>query len=111
MAPIALAVLFSLAVGFPAAAGRPSAPAAVEAIPPVSASAVAGKPSLRMWTDCVARVNTARAAAGRVAVSLDARLATAATAQSTYQAQIQQMTHDGSGGTDGGERILAAGFV
>lgn len=109
-APVALAVLVSIAMVFPVAAGRPAAPAAVEAIPSVDASGAAATPSLRLWSDCVTRVNQARAAAGKVAVSIDARLATAATNQSAHQAQLQQMTHAGPGGTDGGQRITAAGF-
>lgn len=112
VAPVALAVLVSIAMVFPVAAGRPAAPApaAVEAIPSVDASGAAATPSLRLWSDCVARVNQARAAAGKVALTIDTRLANAATNHSAYQAQLQQMTHAGPGGTDGGERMTAAGF-
>jgi uncharacterized protein YkwD len=111
-----LALVASAALMFPGATGAAGsslnvAPAAIAAVPPLGASAVAAKPSLRLWTDCVARVNVARAAAGRQPVAVDARLATAATAQSAYQAQIQKMTHTGSGSTNGGDRITAAGFV
>lgn len=95
----------------PTAVGQAPAPAAVAAIPPVRNSATAAKPSLRLWSDCVTRVNVARAAAGKVAVTIDARLATAATTHSTYQAQIQKMTHVGSGSTNAGQRITAAGFA
>ncbi|MEQ1698868.1 MAG: hypothetical protein ABMA25_02110, partial [Ilumatobacteraceae bacterium] len=61
---VAVAALVSIAWVLPVTAGEPS-PSAVAAVPPVNASAAAAKPSLRLWTDCVTRVNTARAAAGR----------------------------------------------
>lgn len=110
---VAVAALASIAMVLPATAGRPS-PSAVAAVPSVNTSAGAAKPSLRLWSDCVARVNTARAAVGRVALTIDPRLATAATTHSAYQAQIQKMTHVGTGGTGsttGGDRITAAGFT
>jgi uncharacterized protein YkwD len=40
----------------------------------------------------------------------DARLEEAARVQSSYQLQINTMTHTGAGGSDGGQRITAAGF-
>ncbi len=41
----------------------------------------------------------------------DARLEEAARVQSSYQMQISTMTHTGAGGSDGGQRITAAGFM
>jgi uncharacterized protein YkwD len=41
----------------------------------------------------------------------DARLEEAARVQSSYQSQINTMTHTGAGGSDGGQRITAAGFI
>lgn len=111
MLAVVLGLALSLIPGVGVAPAVGQSPAAVAAVPPLSASAVAAKPSLRLWSDCVARVNSARAAAGKVAVSFDARMATAATGHSTYQAQIQTMTHTGAGGTNGGQRITAAGLV
>jgi uncharacterized protein YkwD len=40
----------------------------------------------------------------------DTRLEEAARVQSSYQLQINTMTHTGAGGSDGGQRITAAGF-
>ncbi len=58
----------------------------------------------------VASVNQQRAQAGRGALVVDARLTDAAQKHSDDMAGRQTMTHTGSGGTNGGQRISAAGF-
>ena len=57
-----------------------------------------------------ASVNQHRAQAGRAGVAVDARLTAAAQAHSDDMARRQSMTHTGSDGTDGGQRIRSAGY-
>ena len=65
----------------------------------------------RLWSVCVDSVNTARAAAGSGPVQMDARAWVAAADQSTYQAQTQKMSHVGSDGSNGGARLIGAGYI
>lgn len=76
----------------------------------VGYSSVAGKPAMRLWSGCLAVVNEVRRAAGAVALQLDPRVVTAAAAHASYQAQTQKMSHTGSGGSDAGQRLTAAGY-
>lgn len=67
-------------------------------------------PAMRLWSQCVANANAARSAAGAVSLQLDIRASMAASGQSAYQAQTQKMSHTGSGGTNAGNRLNAAGY-
>ena len=85
--------------------------AAAVGLPPVS-PALGGQPAKRLWTDCVTRTNAARQTAGKVPLTVDLRLATAATSHSAYQAQQLTMSHVGPQGlSDAGQRSTAAGYT
>lgn len=60
--------------------------------------------------NCVTLVNQERTSRGIAALTVDNRLATAAQDHSAYQAQTSTMSHTGSGGTNAGQRITAAGY-
>ena len=61
--------------------------------------------------DCIARVNAERSQRGIAPVSYDARIAAAASGHAAYQAARQVMGHIGIGGSNGGRRMTAAGYV
>ena len=60
---------------------------------------------------CMAQVNAERSARGIPLVGFDARLASAAQKHSAYQGSISTMTHTGSGGTTGGQRMRAEAYT
>jgi len=97
----------ALAAGTVVGAGALDVGAAVAPGPLGTATAT----GLRLWTDCVSLTNVARARAGVPPVTVDVRVANAATAQSNYQAAQQRMTHVGDGGTDAGSRLRAQAYV
>ena len=95
----------------PAVVGAGADVNAVVAVPPVDAPAQVGNlQAVRLWSTCVDRLNGVRAAAGRSPLGIDLRMATAANAQSRYQAQQQKMSHVGSNGSNAGLRLTAAGY-
>ena len=61
-------------------------------------------------TSVVGSVNQQRALAGRPALTVDGRLTAAAQSHSDDMAGRQTMSHTGTGGTDGGQRISNAGY-
>ena len=67
--------------------------------------------TLNVVADCVSRTNNERTSRGLAALVVDARLNTAATGHSTYQAQNNLMTHTGAGGTSPGTRMTKAGYA
>lgn len=84
-------------------------------LPPITAPAQVGPapaPAVRLglWSECVAAANAARAAVGVAPLTMDLRLAAAATAHSGYQASRQLMSHVGSGGSNLGDRLTAVGY-
>lgn len=64
----------------------------------------------RLWSQCVVATNVARSEKGLVPLQLDIRVAMAAAGQSAYQAQAQRMSHTGTGGSNAGNRLDAAGY-
>ena len=58
----------------------------------------------------VQSVNHHRGVAGRATLNIDSRLTAAAQGHSDDMARRQTMSHVGSGGTDGGQRISSAGY-
>jgi uncharacterized protein YkwD len=83
----------------PAPTAAPAAPAAVVAAPVPDASAV------------IALVNQHRSAAGLPALNANGALSSAAAAHSADQAARGVMSHTGSNGSSGGDRITAAGYA
>ena len=75
-------------------------PAPVPAVAPVS----------NVQDSVVNSVNHHRGSAGRAPVAIDARLTAAAQSHSDDLARRQTMSHTGTGGTDGGQRISTAGY-
>ncbi len=72
---------------------------------PVSPAHAAGGTS-----DVVTMVNAERESAGCSPVSVDDRLAAAARGHSRYQAEIDEMTHEGADGSTSGDRATDAGY-
>jgi uncharacterized protein YkwD len=60
--------------------------------------------------DVVAMVNAERESAGCSPVSVDDRLAAAARGHSRYQAEIDEMTHEGADDSTSGDRATDAGY-
>lgn len=77
---------------------------------PVPAPAPAVAPVSDVQGSVVQSVNNHRAQAGQAPLSIDARLTAAAQSHSDDMARRQTMSHTGSGGTDGGQRISNAGY-
>lgn len=113
----ALWLAVSLVVGASAFAtqSNSSAGAATAALPinasaTIGSSSVAARPAMRLWSGCLATANAERRAAGAVPLQLDLRVVAAAAGHSAYQAQTQKMSHTGSGGSNAGQRLTAAGY-
>ncbi len=85
----------------PAPVSQPIAPPVVE--PPAPTGAVP-------TDNCVTLVNQERTSRGLGALAVNGALVTAAQDHSAYQAQTGTMSHTGSGGTNAGQRITAAGY-
>lgn len=90
-----------------------AAPTAVFPIAPakVGYGSTASSQATRMWSECVTAANAARRAAGAGPLQLEMRVAAAAAGHSAYQAQTQTMSHRGSGGSNAGIRLTAAGYT
>ena len=74
---------------------------------PAPAPAAAPSTALQQVVDLT---NRQRAASGLPALSVDARLSAAAQVQSNDQAARDQMSHDGSDGSNAGDRISWQGY-
>ena len=77
---------------------------------PAPAPAPAVAPVSDVQDSVVQSVNHHRGVAGRAPLAVDARLTAAARSHSDDLARRQTMSHVGTGGTDGGQRISSAGF-
>jgi uncharacterized protein YkwD len=76
-----------------------------------AAFALPASPAFAAETDnVVAMVNAERESAGCSPVSVDDRLAAAAQDHSRYQAEIDEMTHEGADGSTSGDRATDAGY-
>lgn len=106
------------AVAALAVSGVGSGAAAPAAVPPLLLPAQVGPSSSqtgmlqasRARFDCIDRVNAERARVSLPPVSYDVRLAQAASDHAVYQASKSKMGHTGSGGSNGGNRMTAAGY-
>ncbi len=109
---VALAVAVAMVPTTPGSAGgQTQVPQAAAAFPPVSALA-ASQPAVRAVVDCIVRTNAERTLRGLVALTADARLATAAITHSNYQAVTQTMTHsEPVPRLDAGKRATAEGYI
>jgi uncharacterized protein YkwD len=77
---------------------------------PAPAPAPAVAPVSNVQDSVVRSVNHHRSLAGRAPVVVDARLTAAAQGHADDLARRQTLTHDGTGGTNGGQRITNAGY-
>lgn len=116
---MSLFVVGALAVvGVAVVAPEGSGAAAPAALPPIVVPAQVGpSPSLtgmlqaeRKRFDCIDRVNAERALVPLPPLTYDLRLARAASDHAAYQAATTTMTHNGANGSQGGQRMTAAGY-
>lgn len=90
---------------------------AATSVLPINAPAKVGyspgatAPAMRVWTECITAANAARWARGVAPLQMDMRITMAAAGHSAYQAQVQKMVHPGSGGSNAGDRLTAAGYT
>ena len=90
--------------------GAATAAVPINASATVGTSALSARPAMRLWSGCLATANSTRRAVGAVPLQLDLRVVAAASGHSAHQAQTQKMSHTGSGGSDAGQRLTAAGY-
>ena len=76
----------------------------------VSPPPAAGPADQRDARELVVLVTRYRQSRGLPGLSWDDRVAAASLEQSAYQASIDRMTHQGPGGTSGGDRLTAQGY-
>ncbi|MGB8858820.1 MAG: CAP domain-containing protein [Ilumatobacteraceae bacterium] len=98
-------------VGSGAVAGQGvDANSSVATVPITAPAQVGVAPALRLWTPCVDGINAARAGAGAAPLTIDTRLAKAASEHSADQARQQRLSHVGPDGTNAGSRLATVGY-